>query len=100
MDGRGGKPMSAHTPGPCKFHIDRGDGTCRYCGSLNVSNVRTWCPACNYKPDTLCPLHAAAPTLLEALEYMERWATQNGAQCPYGLKQARAAIRAAKGETV
>jgi hypothetical protein len=66
---------------------------------------------CKYRPDTgccthddfdvyLCPLHAAAPALLEALEAavqcMERMPTSWGAA--FECDKARAAIAQAKGQ--
>jgi hypothetical protein len=44
-----------------------------------------------------CKVHAAAPALLEALQ--EAMRCVDNAEYPEVVKQARAAIRAAKGET-
>lgn len=73
--------MSAHTPG----------STCNDCGNGLGRNSTVY----------LCPLHAAAPALLEALERMEweftRTAAPNGENLSI-IAEARAAIALAKGD--
>lgn len=88
--------MSAHTPRCNDCHVVTGLGT--------IDGA------------TLCPLHAAAPALLEALERVQHWSLNGGCWCgdqadgnlPMPSKEsahdtdcqkARAAIRAAKGDS-
>lgn len=85
--------MPAHTPGPeCKECDDNG---CRVCQPHRYE----CCAALRDDPTQWCPLHAAAPALLEALNEIVIRAEFAGIGQSRNFDKARAAIAQAKGET-
>ena len=122
--------MSAHTPGPCQHNemVPNADPNyawkCAACGYIYGKgrahtpgpSLTSKCPDCghvylsHFAVNHKCPLHAAAPEMLEALSGVLKWLDHirvegNGADTAIriGAKscavKARAAIAKAKGES-